>query len=464
MANVMLTTAAAALVLAASGTLQGSQQASTIEVVAKRFARGDATLVDGFCRVPFGMLTLPSGAGAGRSGVYRMQVVVRDSLGTLLHESGWSQSVAAEFLEVAGASTIEHFTFSLADGRYTLLVSVTDSVSGAMQESSVELVSLDPASRASDLLLSSEMRRASGEQLTAAPGEVQKGSIFLASSTKPVLTPRQPDLYYYLELYPGQETTLAFTTRVVGTDGATLTSTAPAEITVGAAGGVVARSVSLAGLPEGDYRLEVTLRFPDGSEVREAPFHMAGFDTEQHIAEVTARQRVDDPFAELTEARLDSLYAPLMYLQDGDERGVYEGLSLEGKRNYMRQFWEKRDPTPGTPANEYRVAYYAAFGEANRRFRESGAGDVPGWRTDRGRIFLKYGEAEQVLSRPNRGMTPPYEVWKYTRPRNLKFLFLDETGLGNYALIYTNDRFEVSRPNWQELLGNEQAVDDVERF
>jgi len=60
-------------------------------------------------------------------------------------------------------------------------------------------------------------------------------------------------------------------------------------------------------------------------------------------------------------------------------------------------------------------------------------------------------------------MTRPYEVWKYTRPRHLKFVFLDETGLGNFALIYTNDRFEASRPNWEELLG-EAAVEDVLRF
>jgi GWxTD domain-containing protein len=129
----------------------------------------------------------------------------------------------------------------------------------------------------------------------------------------------------------------------------------------------------------------------------------------------------------------------------------------------MRQFWERRDPTAGTPENEYYQMFYALLADANRRFRESGAGDVPGWRTDRGRIFLKYGEAEERLQRPNQGLTPPYEVWKYTRPRLLKFVFLDETGLGNFALLYTNDRFEVSRPDWEAILGN-AAVEDVLRF
>jgi GWxTD domain-containing protein len=189
---------------------------------------------------------------------------------------------------------------------------------------------------------------------------------------------------------------------------------------------------------------------------------MTGFETEAHIAEAAAAPPADY-FAEAVEAQLDSLYGPLQYIMESEELGIYQDLSLEGKRNFMRTFWAKRDPTAGTPENEAMVAYYRLFYEANRRFRESGAGDVPGWRTDRGRIFLKLGEAEETLRRPVAGLTPPYEVWKFTRPRQLKYVFLDHTGLGNYQLIYTNDRLEVSRADWESLLGAE-AVQDVIRF
>jgi hypothetical protein len=54
-------------------------------------------------------------------------------------------------------------------------------------------------------------------------------------------------------------------------------------------------------------------------------------------------------------------------------------------------------------------------------------------------------------------------VWKFSRPRQLKYVFLDETGLGNYQLIYTTDRFETSRADWMERLGA-RAVDEVLRF
>ncbi len=434
----------------------------TVEVVAKRFLRGEATLIDGFCHVPFELLTVVPVADAARDGVYRLNVLVRDSAGTLLHESGWTQTVAGEFLEIAGASTVEHFSFTIPDGRYTLTVSVTDSASGAERRTEVDVRGLPPDARVSDLLLSTEIRRAGEAGSVAGPGEIQKGALLIATSTRPSLTPHQPELFYYIELYPGVQASIELTATVATPGGKVITTAAPEVFNVGAGGGVAARSLSLAGLPEGDYLLRMAAAFPDGEVTREAPFTMTGFETEAQIAEVTAAPAAN-PFAELTETRLDSLYGPLDYVMESDERNVYPDLTVDGKRKYLRQFWEKRDPTPGTPVNEAMLVYYSQFAEANRRFRESGAGNIPGWRTDRGRIFLKYGEPEETLRRPVSNDAPPYEVWKYSRPRQLKFVFLDQTGLSNYQLIYTNDRFEVSRADWEALLGA-RAVEDVLRF
>lgn len=173
--------------------------------------------------------------------------------------------------------------------------------------------------------------------------------------------------------------------------------------------------------------------------------------------------RPADMFAAATAAKLDSLYGPLLYLMRNEERGRYGGLTTEGKRAYLRRFWNRRDPTPGTPRNEALERFYDRVTTVNRMFREGGAAEIPGWRTDRGRIYLKYGPPDEVLSRPQAGNTRPFEVWKYTRVRALKYVFLDQTLFGNYALIWTDDRREPSRPNWQEMLGPE-AVLEVARF
>jgi len=219
--------------------------------------------------------------------------------------------------------------------------------------------------------------------------------------------------------------------------------------------------VDLAGLPPGDYRLEVaTGRGSVDSVVRTAGFRMAGFETEAAIADAIPPQ---DVFAGMSEARLDTTYLPLVYLMTAEEQGSYPSLTLEGKRRWLRLFWEKRDPTAGTPRNEAQEDFYARMAEANRRFREGGSAQIPGWRTDRGRVFINYGPPDEVLNRPQAGSSRPFEVWKYTRVRALKYVFLDQTLFGNYVLIWTNDRREPSRPNWQDLLGAE-AVTEVERF
>jgi hypothetical protein len=78
-------------------------------------------------------------------------------------------------------------------------------------------------------------------------------------------------------------------------------------------------------------------------------------------------------------------------------------------------------------------------------------------------VFIKYGPPDEVLSRPQAESSAPYEVWKYSRERSRKYVFLDQTRFGNYALIWTDDRREPSRPNWQELLGRD-GVQEVQRF
>jgi len=170
-----------------------------------------------------------------------------------------------------------------------------------------------------------------------------------------------------------------------------------------------------------------------------------------------------DRFSTLSEAQLDSLYGPLVYLMQPAERGIYPELPTSGKRDFLRHFWAQRNPTPGKPKNTAEETFNARIADVNRKYREGGASEVPGWRTDRGRIYIVYGPPDEVLDRSQAGSTRPYQVWKYTKKKSRRFVFLDMTSVGHYELIWTDERREPSRPNWQELLGGE-ALDDVMRF
>jgi len=452
-----------ALALFAAPAIGGWHAAQTdgdVEVVTARFYRGGTTLVDAFARVPF---SLVQPIGEGGSGAYVIGVTVRDSTGLVLFEDRWSQSVSNTVLRVAGTSAVEYFSFGAQPGLYTIEVAVTDSASGRVIRQTSEVQAFADAPLVSDLLLAPSMRRGGAEDRVAAPGEIKKGTIFLTAAAGPVLTPRQASLYYYLELYPGQAATASLVARVLGAGDRELVAAPPLAIEVPAAGGVAHSGLNLTGLPPGEYRLELVVQLPTGEVRRSAGFSMASFDTEAALAQ-TATEEVSR-FAYMTELQMDSAYGPLIHIMESDEEGIFESLSLEGKRNYLEQFWRKRDPTPGTMANEAADEYYALVAEANRRFREGGRAATPGWRTDRGRILIRYGEPQFSLRESVPRGQYPWEVWRYMSGRagGYKYVFIDETGFGNWALVFTNNLREPTRSDWQGLLSPED-LQRVENF
>jgi len=443
---------------AARAAAQAPQQpTASLELDAVRFYRSSSTqtVVDGFGRVPFTLLD-PLTRGPDGMAAYRVTISVRDSANLELVNQSWTRTVPARMLSMARGSTLEHFTFAAKPGTYAVELMVRDPASERVARQRVSLTTYAAAPPVSDLLLATGMRAADS---ALSGSELRKGGVIIEAADRPLLTPQQAQLGYYLERYSQTPETAAVSVRIVGGDTATVVKTAPQLVPFGAGGGITRGMVDLAGLPPGEYGFEVVVKGHDTTVTRRAPFRMGGMET----VAMTAPVAPPDIFAQLSEAQLDTLYGPLVYLMTSDEMGIYSTLTVQGKRDFLRRFWAKRDPTPATAVNELQVDFYSRIKEANRRFREGGAAEIPGWRTDRGRIFIKYGPPQEVMQRPQAGNTLPYEVWKYTRNRALKYVFLDQTQFGNYALIWTDDRREPSRPNWQSLLGPE-AVLDVERF
>ncbi len=111
--------------------------------------------------------------------------------------------------------------------------------------------------------------------------------------------------------------------------------------------------------------------------------------------------------------------------------------SLENAPDSLRQkewdeFWKRRDPTPGTPENEFMEEYLERVKYANAHFSY---GSIPGYKTDRGMIYIKYGPPDDIEQHPFELDSPPYEVWRYYS-QNLVFIFVDKSGVGDYELVY----------------------------
>jgi GWxTD domain-containing protein len=450
-----------------------AQAEPAVAVRAVRFYRTDneRTRVRAFVEVPYALLT-PATAGSSGGGILSYQVGVRitDSSGLTLHSDSW-RNHADGGLRAMNASAVEILEFMVAPGRYDLEVTVTDSVTGGRFAGTARIEGFEGDPTISDLLLSPAIRSVSPGDSMPREGELgfgQRGEILVTAAANLGLTPLRAQAHYLLEVYAEQAATGTVTLSVRDQAGKTLIRARPMAVAAPAGGQVLTGAINLEGLPPGSYELVVEADVAGTSVVRTAPFTMA--DLEATLARDAQRRQVDRVtdqgyFEGMNKEALDSAAAPLYYLAEpADRLGSYDDiLSVDGRRRYLTDFWQKRDPDPATPANEARIGFYNAIAYANEHYRERGKAGRAGWRTDRGRIYARFGAPDEVLTRLAAGRAPPYEVWRYTRQRDRYYVFADRSRLDTYVLLCSNDLKEQCRNDWREVVG-EEAVRDIGQF
>src|SRR5947207_2865298 len=144
------------------------------------------------------------------------------------------------------------------------------------------------------------------------------------------------------------------------------------------------------------------------------------------------------------------------YIITDEERAAFKQLSNDEERdNFIEAFWQRRDPTPDTEENEFKEEHYQRIAYANEHF----AAGVPGWKTDRGRIYIVFGKADEIESHPSGGSyerpmeegggetsTFPFEQWRYRYIEGIGqeviIEFVDDCMCGNYEMtmdVYKKD-------------------------
>jgi GWxTD domain-containing protein len=136
------------------------------------------------------------------------------------------------------------------------------------------------------------------------------------------------------------------------------------------------------------------------------------------------------------------------YIITNEERASFKKLSTDDEReSFIENFWERRNPNPSSPENEYKEEYYRRIAYANEHY----ASGIPGWKTDRGRIYIMYGPPDETDSHPSGGSyerpdsegggetsTYPFEQWRYRYidgiGNNIILEFVDTTMTGEYHL------------------------------
>ena len=138
----------------------------------------------------------------------------------------------------------------------------------------------------------------------------------------------------------------------------------------------------------------------------------------------------------------------MAYIISDEERAAFKSLQTDEEReHFIEQFWLRRDPTPGTVENEFKEEHYRRIAYANEHFATS----IPGWKTDRGRIYITYGPPDEKESHPSGGAyqrpaeqgggttsTFPFEQWRYRFIEGIGtdviIEFVDPTMTGEYRM------------------------------
>jgi GWxTD domain-containing protein len=135
------------------------------------------------------------------------------------------------------------------------------------------------------------------------------------------------------------------------------------------------------------------------------------------------------------EQQLDPLdkdwFNRVRYIITREESHIFLDLPDEEKEQFKEEFWERRDPDPNTEENEFKLEYYKRMDEADELFISEGR---PGWMTDRGRIWILFGQPLDRITYPMgySAASRCQEVWYYG---DFPIVFVDNTCTGTYRLI-----------------------------
>jgi TonB family protein len=125
----------------------------------------------------------------------------------------------------------------------------------------------------------------------------------------------------------------------------------------------------------------------------------------------------------------------VVYIITPQERTAFEKLKTDAERDkFIEQFWERRNPSPGSATNSYKERHYYEIAHANQLFGTNGKA---GWRTDRGHMLIVYGPPDEIDSHKD-AKPYPYEEWRYRHIKgvgdNVTLTFIDRSGEGDYQL------------------------------
>lgn len=262
-----------------------------------------------------------------------------------------------------------------------------------------------------------------------------------------------PILFYYIELYDlqkdGAENNLKFISKIIDSQGKEKYSKEKiiqrrynSIVEVGA--------INITKFSSGTYTLAIYLidSLNNFGLVSSKKFFVFNPSVKEEVViRKSDADLLSSEFNVMTDEELNLAFEQSKYIASSDEIKRWNSLSdIESKRVFLFNFWKQRDPNPTTPENERKIEYFERVRKADEMFRSS---REKGWRSDRGRVFIVYGEPSEIDRYPNEMDAYPYEIWSYNNIEGgVIFVFGDITGTGQMILIHSTHRGEMHDENW----------------
>ncbi|OQX86454.1 hypothetical protein B6D60_06305, partial [candidate division KSB1 bacterium 4484_87] len=369
---------------------------------------------------------------------YEIAVTLFDKSNKQITEKKWQGITKVDSLKQAEElTTIEVAAFMVPPADYRGVIQITDlnSFSAGQAEIPVAVKSF-----AGDSLVLSTIQFARSIQKIANLNKFTKNNIEIIPNPSRAFGIESPFVFFYAEIYniahnEDKPTQLVRGYYLIDNHGDTLKSEEK-KISPHAESSVWAGKINILDVISGTYDLYLSISDP-ATGVR---------------AVQKADLWINNPYKVLSYQQyrkedIEEFKAQIYYIIDESERKFFDELETPAQINYINNFWKNIDP-------EFRTEHLKRFYIAQQRF---GSPTLPGWKTDRGRVYIMYGPPDDVERQPASLSTRAFEIWYYEHMKGqalVQFVFADLGIQGNYQLVHcdlkSGQRLEIFNPNWRD--------------
>ncbi len=372
------------------------------------------------------------------------------------------EAVSKEDASMKNVRIFDRLSLRAYQGKYTARIYVIDVVSKNKGEFFISPFNVPEISKTklsmSDYYLAYDVKYV-GEKADTNFKLVKNGFRILPNPTS-IYSTKDSAFAIYGELYnldfnPDKKSKFKVTYNALNQDSSFFMFLGEREIEKPASSAVVRELFDIKGWPANIYNLQIIAE--DKSSKQKDTVYQP-FAVIEPIPDKVDKSLANknDPYFSLTFKERKNL---LSYIISPEQLSILNNLTATGQENYLKQFWKEHDLNHTTPENEQRLEYVKRYILSNRLYSNNYTKDN-GWSSDRGRIYIKYGDYDEIdeVIAPRIGNS--YEVWYYRSLGEGKFfVFEDWTGNYDYRLVHSNVDGEVYNDAWQDILDQGARLD-----